>query len=155
MEAVLTTVLLLIAVVFVLGVLGWFWVGEGYLLPPEELGPAERAWVAREAGELLAELAPRVILLAGREKAVEVALRGEEGGVLGLAVRRRLEEADLLGFWVAFSLVSVVVEEDPARAVRELPALRARLEERLDACDEVLGMLGGVRESVERGEGRG
>lgn len=154
-EAVLTTVLLLVAVVFVSCVLGWFWVGERYRMPSEELGPAERAWVAREAGELLVELAPDAILLAERERAVALALRGEEGGALGVAVRRRLEEAGLRRFWEAFSRASVLVEEDPARAVRELPALRSLLEEGLEACEEVRGMLGGMGESIERGEGRG
>ena len=42
-DAVVTTVLLLIGVAFVVLVLGWFWVGERYRLPPEELGPVERA----------------------------------------------------------------------------------------------------------------
>jgi hypothetical protein len=67
-------------------------------------------------------------------------------------------EAGLRGFWEEFVRASVLVEEDPARAVRELPALRVLLEEGLEACDEVLGMLGvagQMVEPVERGEGRG
>jgi hypothetical protein len=151
-EAILTTVLLLVAVLFLLGALGWYWVGGWYRMPAEEFGPAERAWLAREAGELLNELAPDVVLLAERERAVEVALRGE-GGALGLAARRRFGESGLRRFWESFSRASVLVEEDPARALKELPALRSLLEEGLEVCDEVLGMLG--RESVERGEGRG
>jgi len=157
-EAVVTTVFLLVGVVFVVSVLGWFWVGERYRLPSEELGPAERAWVAREAGDLLAELAPEAILLVGKERAVEAALRDERDGALGAAARRRMGEAGLRGFWEEFVRASVLVEEDPARAVRELPALRVLLEEGLEACDEVLGMLGvagQMVEPVERGEGRG
>ncbi len=157
-DAVVTTVFLLVGVAFVVSVLGWFWVGERYRLPPEELGPVERAWVAREAGDLLAELAPEAILLVERERAVEAALRDERGGAVGAFTRWRLGEAELRGFWEGFVRVSVLVEEDPALAVRELPALRVLLEEALEACDEVLGMLGGVGEMVEpveRGEGRG
>src|SRR3712207_5167572 len=118
MEAVLTTVLLLVAVGFVLGVLGWLWVGDRYRMPAEALGPAERAWLAREAAGLLAELAPDAILLAERERAVGVALRGVEGDALGRAARRRLGEASSRGFWEAFTRVWVLVEEDPALAVR-------------------------------------
>lgn len=156
-RAVSITVLLVV-VVFVSCVLGWFWVGRRYGMPSEVLGPEERAWVSREAGELLAELAPGVALLAERERALAVFLRGEEVGALGVKARRRLDQAGLRGVREVFARVSVLVDEDPARAVRELPALRALLEEGLEACDEVLGMLGGVLEmgdSVERGEGRG
>ncbi len=157
-DAVVTTVFLLIGVAFVVAVLGWFWVGERYRLPPEELGPVERAWVAREAGDLLAELAPEAILLVERERAVEAALHDGREGASGAFARWRSGEAGLRGFWEGFARVSVLVEEDPAMAVRELPALRVLLEEALEACDEVLGMLGGVGEMVEpieRGEGRG
>ena len=157
-DAVLTTVLLLIGAVFVVSVLGWFWVGERYRLPSEELGPVERAWVAREAGDLLAELAPEVIVLVEKERVVEAALRDGGNGALGAFERWRLEEESLRGFWEGFARVSVLLEEDPAMAVRELPALRVLLEEALEACDEVLGMLGGAGEMVEpveKGEDRG
>ena len=156
-QAVVATVLLLLGVVFVALVLGWFLLGERYRLSAEGLGPAERAWVAREAGDLLAELAPQAIMLAEKERAVEAALQ-ERGGEVGAAARRRLEGADLCGFWDAFARSSVLVEEDPARAVGELPDLRSFLEGGLEACDEVLGMLGVAPETaepVERGEDRG
>jgi hypothetical protein len=153
-DAVVTTVFLLIGAVFVAVVLGWFWVGERYRLPSEELGPAEQAWVAREAGDLLAELAPEVILLVEKERAVEAALLGKRAGASEALVRWRSGEAGLRRLWDGFARVSVLVEEDPALAIRELPALRGLLEEARQACDEVLGMLG-VVEPVERGEGRG
>lgn len=156
-DAVVTMVFLLVGVVFAVAVLGWFWVGGRYRLPSGEFGPAELAWVAREAGDLLSELAPEAILLAEKERAVEAALRDERDGALEAVARWRLEEAGLRGVREAFSRVSVLVEEDPARAVRELPALRVLLENGLEACDEVLGMLGvagKMVESVERGEGR-
>ncbi len=142
-DAVVTTVFLLIGVAFVVAVLGWFWAGERYRLPSEELGPAERAWVAREAGDLLAELAPEAILLVEKERAVEAVLREERDVGLAAVARRRLEESGLRGFWERFVRASVLVEEDPAGVVRQLPALRVLLERGLEACDEVLGMLGG------------
>ena len=139
---------------FAVLVLGWFWFGGWHRLPAEELCPARRAWVAREAGELLAELAPQAVLLAEKERAVEAALRESEGAAGALA-RRRLEGVDLRGVWGGFVRASALVDEDPAGAVRELPALRSLLEEGIGACDEVLGMLGAVPETVERGEDRG
>jgi hypothetical protein len=157
-DAVVTTVFLLIGVAFVVAVLGWFWAGERYRLASEGLGPAERAWVAREAGDLLAEFAPEAILLVERERAVEAALRDERDAALAAFAWRRLEEAGLREFWEGFVRVSVLVEEDPAGAVRELPALRVLLEGGLEVCDELLGMLGGtgeIVEPVERSEGRG
>jgi len=157
-DAVLTTVFLLIGVAFVVAVLGWFWVGERYRMASEGLGPAERTWVAREAEELLAGLAPEAILLVEKERAVEAALRGEGDAALAAFARRRLGEAELRGFWEGFVRASMLVEEDPVRAVRELPALRVLLEGGLEVCDGLLGMLGGageMAEPVERGEGRG
>ncbi|MDP9410539.1 MAG: hypothetical protein M3R38_08770 [Actinomycetota bacterium] len=157
-ETVMATVVLMIGAVFVVSVLGWFWVGGGYRQPPEGLGPAERAWVAGEVGDLLAELAPEAILLAERERLVEAALLDERDGALVIVARRRLAEAGLRGFWEGFVRASVLVEEDPALALRELRALRIVVKEALDVCEEVLGMLGVVEEMVkpvERGEGRG
>ena len=106
---------------------------------------------------MLAELAPEAILLAEKERAVEASLEGRDGALVAFA-RWRSGAAGLRGFWDGFARVSALVEEDPVTAVRELPGLRVLLEEALEACDEVLGMLGGVGEMVdpvERGEGRG
>ena len=153
-EAVVTTVLLVVGVAFVVLVFGWFWFGGWYRMPAEEHCPAERAWFAREAGDLLAELAPQAVLLVEKERSVGAALR-ESDGAAGAVARRRLEGVDLRGVWGRFVRASVLVDEDPAGAVRELPALRSLLEESIEACDEVLGMLGAVAESVERGEDRG
>ena len=157
-DGVVTTVFLLIGAVFVALVLRWFWVGERYRLPSQDLGPAERAWVAQEAADQLAELAPDVMLLVEKERAVETVLRDETAGALGAFARWRAGEAELRGFWEGFARVSVLVEEDPARTVRESPALRGLLEKALEACDGVLGMLEGAEEMVEpaeRGEARG
>ena len=152
-DGVFATVVLLAGVLFVVLVLGWYWGGGWYRLPAEELGPAERAWVRRAAADLLAELAPQAFLLVERERAVEAALRRSEGAA-GAAERRRVEGLDLSDFWGRFVRASALVDEDPAEAVRELPALGSLLEEHLNACDEVLAILGVVPKSVERGGAR-
>lgn len=157
-DAIVTTVFLLVGVAFVVAVLVWFWAGERYRMPPEEFGPVERAWIAREAGDLLSELAPGAILLAEKERAVKAVLREGRDSASGAFARWRSREPGWRGFWDGFARVSALVEEDPAMAARELPVLRVLLDEALQACDEVLGMLGRVGEMMEpqeRGEGRG
>jgi hypothetical protein len=142
---------------FIVFVLVWFSVGERYRMPADGLGPAEREWVAREAADLLAELASWAIVLVWMERLVEAELQDKEAGIR-VAVRRRLDGAGLREFWSEFARGSALVEEDPARAVRELPALRSVMEESLEAYDEVLEMLGvanGGASVVERGEDRG
>jgi hypothetical protein len=49
-----TILILLGGVSFIVFVLVWFSVGERYRMPADDLGPAEREWVAREAADLLA-----------------------------------------------------------------------------------------------------
>jgi hypothetical protein len=152
-----TILILLGGVSFIVFVLVWFSVGERYRALADDLGPAEREWVAREAADLLAELASWAIVLVRMERVVEAELRDKETGVR-VAVRRRLDGAGSREFWSEFARGSALVEEDPARAVRELPALRSVMEESLEAYDEVLEMLGvanGRASVVERGEDRG
>ena len=153
----MTEVILLGGFVFVVFVLVRFGAGERYRTPADYLGPAERAWVAREAADLLAELASSALELARVERVVEAVLRDQEASVR-VAVRRRLMRAGLPQFWGEFVRASELVEENPARAVRELPALRTALEESLQVYDEVLVMLGvanGGTSVVERGEDHG
>jgi hypothetical protein len=151
------TLILLGGVLFIVFVLVWFYAGERYRSPVDDLGPAEREWVAKEAADLLVELASWAIVLAQTERTVEAALRDREAGVR-VAVCRRLARAGLPEFWGEFLRASALVEEDPARAVRKLPALRSAMEESLEAYDEVIGMLG-VADSgtsvVEWGEDHG
>jgi hypothetical protein len=113
--------------------------------------------VAREAADLLAELASWAIVLVRMERVVEAELRDKEASVR-VAVRRRLDGAGSREFWTEFARGSALVDEDPAQAVRELPALRSVMEESLEAYEEVLGMLGvanGRASVVERDEDRG
>ena len=153
----MTAILLLGGFVFVMFVVVRFGAGERYRTLANDLGPAEREWVAKEATDLLAELASSALVLARAERIVEAVLRDQETGVR-VAVRRRLMRAGLPEFWGEFLRASALVEEDPVRAVKELPALRSAMEESLEAYDEVLGMLGvvnGRASVVERGEDRG
>jgi hypothetical protein len=136
-----TTLILLTGVLFIVIVLVWFAVGERYRTLADDLGPAEREWVSREAADLLAELASRAISLAQMERVVEAELRDREDSVR-VSVRRRLARAGSRESWSAFARGSALVEEDPVRAVRELPALRSAMEESLEAYHEVLVMLG-------------
>jgi hypothetical protein len=152
-----TVVILLGGFVFVVFVLVWFAVGERYRTLADDLGRAEREWVGREAADLLAELASWAIVLVQTERVVEAMLRDQEVGVR-VAVHRRLAQADVRRFWSEFARGSALVEEDLARAVRELPALRSVMEESLETYDEVLEMLGvanGRASVIERGEDRG
>jgi hypothetical protein len=152
-----TILILLGGVLIIVFVLVWFSVGERYRRSADDLGPGEREWVAGEAADLLAELASWALVLVRMERTVEAELRGREASVR-VAVRRRLARADLRRFLHEFARRSGIVEEDPARAIRELPALRSVLEESLEAYDEVLEMLGvtnGRASVVERGEESG
>lgn len=143
----MTILILLSGVLFIVFVLVWFSVGERYRIPAEDLGPAEREWVASEAADLLAEMASWALVLVRMERAVEAELRGKGAGVRA-AVRRRLARANLREFWSEFARISGLVEEDPARVIRELPALWCVLEESQEAYDEVLGMLRDERQGV-------
>ena len=153
----MTILILLSGVLFIVFVLVWFSVGERYRIPADDPGPAEREWLAREAADLLAELASWTLVVARAEWVVEAELRGKEAG-MRVAVRRRLARAGLREFWSEFARGSTLVEENQARAVRELPALRSVLEDSLEAYDEVLEMLGlanGRASVIERGEDHG
>ena len=148
----MTTLILLGGALFIIFVLVWFSAGEWYRMPADDLGPAEREWLTKEAADLLAEVASRALVLARMERAVEAELRDAEAGVR-VAVRRRLDRADLRRFWGEFVRRSGLVEEDPARAIRELPALEYVLEESLGAYDEVLEMLRGEQQGVDGRKG--
>ena len=151
----MTILILLTGVLFIAFVLVWFAVGERYRTLADDLGPAEREWVAREAADLLAELDSRAITLAQMERVVGAELRDRDAS-LRVSVRRRL--AGSREYRIAFARGVALIEEDPVRAVRELPALRSGMEESLEAYREVLVMLGvvdGETSVVEWGEDHG
>ena len=138
------TVVILLGVMFVLVRFG---AGEWYRTPADDLGSAERAWVLKEAVDLLAELASWALVLVQTERVVEAVLRDREACVCA-ALRRRFARACSREFWGEFVRASALLEKNPVLAVRELPALRSDLEESLQAYDEVLGTLGAAGETV-------
>jgi hypothetical protein len=155
LEPALTILILLTGVLFIAFVLVWFAVGERYRTLADDLGPAEREWVAREAADLLAELDSRAIALSQMEMVVEAEVRDRDASLRD-SVRRRL--AGSREFRIVFARGAALIEEDPVRAVRELPALRSAMEESLEAYREVLLMLGvidGETSVVEWGEDHG
>jgi hypothetical protein len=143
----LTILTLLTVVPLIVFLLVWFAVGERYRTLADDLGPAD----------LLAELVSRATALAQMEWVVGAELWGTEPSVR-VSVRRRIARARSREFWSAFARGADLVDEDPVRAVRELPELRSAMEESLEAHDEVLAMLGVADDwtsVVERGEDHG
>lgn len=83
----------------------------------------------------MAGLAPRLMLLAERERAVVESLegRGVEGRV---AVERLVAEVGRSGVCEKFAVASAGVEEDPAKAIEELRSLPGLLDESLAKVGE-------------------
>lgn len=140
--------LLVVGVVVVSLILGFFLVRERYGRPPRPLSPVEFVHVRREAEELMAELAPRAMLLAGMEKAVETAVAcAADDRARGRDVRRGAREllasAAATGFWEKFGAASVLADEDPVGAIRELRRLPALLEASLDRVKRARDLLAG------------
>lgn len=144
----MTILTLLTVVPLIVFVLVWFAVGERYRTLADDLGPAD----------LLAELVSRATALAQMEWVVGAELWGPEPSER-VSVRHRIARARSREFWSAFARgADLVDEDDPVRAVRELPELRSAMEESLGAHHEVLAMLGvadGWTSVVERGEDHG
>lgn len=140
--------LLVLGGVVVILILGSFLARERYRRPPKPLSPVEFAHARREAEELMAGLAPRAMLLAGMEKAVETAVaHGADDRVRDRDVRREarelLESAAATGFWEKFGAASVLADEDPVGAIRELRRLPALLEASLDRVKRAEDLLAG------------
>ena len=144
----MTILTLLTVVPLIVFVLVWFAVGERYRTLADDLGPAD----------LLAELVSRATALAQMEWVVGAELWGPEPSER-VSVRHRIARARSREFWSAFARgADLVDEDDPVRAVRELPELRSAMEESLGAHHEVFAMLGvadGWTSVVERGEDHG
>ena len=119
----------------------------------EAVEPVEFAHARREAEELMASLAPRAMLLAEAEKAAACAadaspqdedVRRGARGILRCAAAR--------DFWAGFAAASVLVEEDPEEAIRELRRLAALLETSLERVNRAAELLtGGPVVSGQRG----
>ena len=125
-------------------ILGSFLAREGYRRAPKPLSPVEFAHARREAEELMASLAPRAMLLAEAEKAAARAAgaRSQDRDVQR-GVRDLLECAAATGFWEGFVAASVLVEEDPEEAIRELRRLAGPLETSLERVNRAAELLSG------------
>ena len=130
--------------VVMISMLRTFLAHERYRRPPKPLGPVEFAHARREAEGLMASLAPRAMLLAEAEKA---AARAADASPQDRDVRRGardlLECAATTGFWEGFVAASVLVEEDPEEAIRELRRLASLLETSLERVNRAAELLSG------------
>ena len=125
-------------------ILGTFLARERYRRAPKPLSPVEFAHVRREAEELMASLAGGAMLLAEAEKEVaRAADASPEDGDVGRGARELLEGAAATGFWEGFASASVLVEEDPEGAVRELRRLPGLLETSLERVNRAAELLWG------------
>lgn len=120
-----------------------FLADERYWRPskPERGVGFVEAWLV--AGDQLSSLAPKVVLLAEKERLVDGSL---ESGLLGRETRRTVEElrreVSATGFWRRFVTASTLIEDDPARAYEELRLLApvaALVLEKLTRAEEVIG----------------
>ena len=128
--------------VAVILVLGLFLAGERYRRPPKPergVGFVEARLAAR--GQL-SSLAPKVVLLAEKERYVYYRL---ESGALGgetWRVERMRREISTTRFWRRFVAASALIEEDPARAYEELRCLAS-------VAKEVFEKLCRIEEIIE------
>ena len=134
-------------------ILGSFLVRERYRRPPKPLSPVEYAHARREAEELMASLAPRAMLLAEAEKAAACAADASpRDRDVRRGARDLLESAAATGFWEGFAAASVLVEEDPEEAIRELRRLACLLETSLERVNRAAELLsGGLVVGAQRG----
>ena len=124
-------------------VLGLFLAGERYRRPPKPergVGFVEARLAARDQ---LSSLAPKVLLLAEKERYVDDRLEsGALGGETWRVVERMRREISTTRFWRRFVAASALIEEDPARAYEELRCLAS-------VAKEVFEKLCRIEEIIE------
>ncbi len=118
---------------------------ERYRRSPKLLSPVEFAHARREAEELMASLAPRAMLLAETEKAAARAADAhDQDKDVRRGARELLECAAVISFWEGFAAASVLVEEDPEAAIRELRRLPALLDTSLGRVNRAAELVSGA-----------
>jgi hypothetical protein len=124
-------------------VLGLFLADERYRRPPKPergVGFVEARLAARDQ---LSSLAPKVVLLAEKERYVDDRLEsGALGGETRRVVERMRREVSTTRFWRRFVAASALIEEDPARAYGELRCLAS-------VAKEVFEKLCRIEEIIE------
>ncbi|MDP8940751.1 MAG: hypothetical protein M3N10_10780 [Actinomycetota bacterium] len=111
--------------------------GGRYGGAPGLLSPAELREARREVEGRISELAPRVILLAGRLRTVDEALAGgdlEDG--LWRRVERLSREAPAAGVWRRYSGASALARERPLAALEELREVEWMVETAVSKLEE-------------------
>jgi hypothetical protein len=142
--SLLAVAALAFGMVVMIFILRTFLVHERYRRPPKSLSPVEFAHARCEAEELMASLAPRAMLLAEAEKsaarAADASPRDED---VQRGAREIRECATARDFWAGFAAASVLVEEDPEEAIRELRRLAGLLKTALERVNRVAELLSG------------
>lgn len=139
-------VLFVVATVVVVMVLGVFVRGARYREDGPEYSPVEVEWLREKAEGRISAIAPGVMVLAEKERAVTRSL--ERGGVdeaVRDGVEELLVEAAAEDFWGRFVAASALVEEEPAEALRELDRLPGLLETTIARLDRAESLCVGRR----------
>jgi hypothetical protein len=142
--SLLAVAVLTFGTVVMIFILGSFLAHERYRRAPKPLSPMEFAHTRREAEELMASLALGAMLLAEAEKA---AARAAGASPRDRDVRRGARELLECGvardLWAGFAAASVLIEEDPEEAIRELRRLAGLLETSLERVNRAAELLSG------------
>jgi hypothetical protein len=137
----LAVVLFVVGIVFVILLLFRFLREERYRRPPRPEKGVEFVAAQRAAEARISTLAPRVMLLAEKEKSVVNHLeKGPSSEETRRMVEGLLQDVDRSGFWERFVESSALASSDPVRAHGELRRLSALAEtalEKLDRAEEI------------------
>ncbi|MDP8953097.1 MAG: hypothetical protein M3N18_12845 [Actinomycetota bacterium] len=127
---------------FVVLVLFYFLKEERYRRPPRPERGVEFVVARRAVEARISALAPRMMLLAEKEKSVAGHLRkGTSSEETWRTVERLLRDVARSGFWERFVEASALADYDPAWAHEELRRLSAVAEtalEKLERAEEVI-----------------
>ncbi len=142
----MSEVLLVFAAAVIAVVLDTFVRGWRYREDEPAFSPAEIEWLREEAEGRISALAPRVMVLAEKERSVIRSLgRGELDGGWRAGGEELLVEAAADDFWRRFVVASALVEEKPVEALGELDRLPGLLEATISKLDKAEGICGGRR----------
>ncbi len=131
-----------VGTLFVVLILFYFLKEERYRRPPRPEKGVEFATARRTVEAQISALAPRVMLLAEKEKAVTNHLeKGTSSEETRRVVEGLLRDVTRAGFWERFVEASTLVGYDPVRAHEELRRLWTAAEtvlEKLDRAEEAI-----------------
>ncbi len=138
----LAVALFVVGIAFVTLLLFHFLKEERYRRPPRPEKGVEFVAARRAVEARISALAPRVLLLAEKEKAVAGYLRkGTSSEETRRTVERLLDDVARAGFWKRFVEASALADSDPVRAHEELRHLSTVAEaalEKLERAEEAI-----------------